>query len=320
MGTTQSAYLAVPVESVSDPAGSEVSNTNSTDTNSTGSSSTGSTSAERLRPLVVSLHSWSSDMEQRQPELERLIAEKKWFCLQPNFRGINNRPEACGSPAAQQDVIDAVDRVIEDYPIDPQRVYLTGTSGGGHMTMLLAANFPERWAAASAWVGISDMAAWYGKHQSDKYGAMTRACCGGAPGDSAAVDAQYRSRSPLTHLAKARTVVLDIAAGIHDGHTGSVPVRHSLEAFNAIAQAVGGRQISDTEIDELSEPSGRLTHPKPGDVGFDLSFARQTYLRRQAGKARVTIFEGGHEGIASAAIDWFASHAEPDKSHLPAVD
>jgi dipeptidyl aminopeptidase/acylaminoacyl peptidase len=259
-------------------------------------------------PLLVSLHSWSADLEQRKPLLEKLAGQRGWICLFPNFRGANDDPLACGSLAAQQDILDAVDWAKRYYKIDSRRVYLTGVSGGGHMTMLMAGCHPEVWTAASAWVGISDLASWYAKHESDRYGAMMRKVCGGAPGDSAAVDKQYRLRSPLTHLHRAAKVALDISAGVHDGHTGSVPVRHALDAFNAIAKAAGGKQIPAAQIAEISRRNGHLEAPLPSDRAVDPSFARQIHLRRQAGRARVTIFEGGHEGIETAAIAWLEKH------------
>ncbi len=259
-------------------------------------------------PMVVSLHSWSADLHQEQPELQRMAIQRGWFFLQPNFRGVNNHPLACGSQAAVQDVLDAVDWAVQRYPIDPDRIYLTGNSGGGHMTMLVSAKHPERWAAASAWVGISDLAAWHDRHQDGKYGAMLRKCVGGEPGKSAEVDQELHNRSPIHHLANIGDLPLEISAGIHDGHSGSVPISHSLLAFNQIAKAVGGQQISKQEIHELSKENGRLTNPLAGDEVFDTTFGRNIYLRRTAANTRVSIFEGGHEGIASATMAWFERH------------
>ena len=48
-------------------------------------------------PLLVSLHSWSADLEQRKPLLEKLAGQRGWICLFPNFRGANDDPLACGS-------------------------------------------------------------------------------------------------------------------------------------------------------------------------------------------------------------------------------
>lgn len=269
----------------------------------------------RPRPLLVSLHSWSGDLEQRNKPLEKEANRRGWIYLFPNFRGRNDTPQACGSELAQQDILDAVDHVQAKYRVDDARIYLTGVSGGGHMTMLMAGRFPDRWTAASAWVGISDLAAWHGKHAKGGYGQMMRKCCGGAPGDSPAVDKQYRQRSPLTYLGRAAKLPLDIAAGVHDGHKGSVPIRHSLEAFNELAKANGDTRISEEEILQLSRPEGRLTAPQASDRVTDESFGRAIHLRRRTRAARVTIFEGGHEGIAKAAVAWLAQHPRSPGSH-----
>ncbi|NLS97784.1 MAG: prolyl oligopeptidase family serine peptidase [Planctomycetaceae bacterium] len=260
------------------------------------------------RPLVVSLHTFSGDGEQRQKEFEAEADKAGWIYLFPHFRGPNKTPEACGSLLAQQDILDAVDWAIATYPIDCRRVYLVGCSGGGHMAMLMAGRYPDRWTAVSAWVGISDLAAWHARHAEDNYGAMLRASCGGAPGDSVEVDEQYRIRSPLTWLHRTVGLPLDMAAGIHDGHTGSVPVRQTLDAFNAVARAGGYEAIGEDEIDRLSRPDGRLESPKTSDVEPDPPYGREIHLRRHAGPARVTIFEGGHEGLAGPAIAWLAQH------------
>ncbi|MBT4846163.1 MAG: prolyl oligopeptidase family serine peptidase [Planctomycetaceae bacterium] len=256
------------------------------------------------RPLLISLHSWSAGLEQVKPELEKQAAKLGWIYVFPHFRGPNQTPAACGSELAQQDILDAVIWAKQNYRIDHSRIYLTGASGGGHMTMLMVSRHPEVWTAASAWVGISDLAAWYALHEKSRYGAMLRKSCGGAPGDSAQVDAQYRQRSPLPFLKNSSKVPLDIAAGIHDGHTGSVPIFHSLLAFNEIAKATGDRLITANEIKQLSIPQGRLKNPLPLDQEQDTALGREIYLRRYAGQSRVTIFEGGHEGITAAALDW----------------
>ncbi len=53
-------------------------------------------SSDEPMPMVVSLHSWSADLNQRNA-LERLVHDRGWIYLFPNFRGINQTPQACGS-------------------------------------------------------------------------------------------------------------------------------------------------------------------------------------------------------------------------------
>jgi len=262
-------------------------------------------------PLLVSLHTWSGDVEQRQPDMEKAAEQRGWIYLFPHFRGRNDNPDACGSIKAQQDILDATDWAIKHYPVDTRRIYLTGASGGGHMSMLMAGRHPEKWTAVSAWVGINDLAAWEKRHAGSGYGQMVHTSCGGAPGESLAIDEQYRNRSPMTWLGRATGVPLDLAAGVHDGHRGSVPVRHTLDAFNIVAEAQGAPRITAEEIAQISRPNGRLERPQQSDRKADPTYGRAVYLRRAAGKARVTIFEGGHERLAEAAADWLSRQVKP---------
>jgi len=232
--------------------------------------------------------------------------------LFPDFRGRNDHIEACASDIAQRDVIDALDWVIEHYPIDVDRVYLTGVSGGGFMTLAMVASYPTRWTAASAWVPLSDLRAWYDFHAGDAYGEMTRQCVGGDPAEDPMIADEMERRSPLYRLANAVEVPFDIAAGRFDGHDGApIPVWHSLAAFNVIAEAAGEPTVSAQEIAELARHDPSLLNPSESDLVQDASFGRRILLRRYAAKARVTIFDGSHEGIASAAIAWFEAHPKP---------
>ncbi|MGK2925525.1 MAG: alpha/beta hydrolase family protein [Lysobacterales bacterium] len=260
-------------------------------------------------PLVVSVHSWSHGLEQRQEAFEEETAKRGWLYLFPHFRGRNDHPEACGSELALRDVIDTLDWVIGHYPVDEDRVYLTGISGGGFMTLALAAHYPQRWTAASAWVPITDFRAWYDFHAGDTYGEMTRKCFGGDPSEDPAVAERMKLRSPVEWLEKAAELPLEISAGRFDGHNGAaIPVRHTLEAFNVMARAAGSDTVSEDEIAQLSRHEPRLEQPRDGDELFDAYFGRDIFLRREADKSRVTIFDGAHEGIAPAAMAWFEAN------------
>lgn len=263
--------------------------------------------AEGPQPLLVFLHTWSNGYNTFDWAAWRQEAQARgWHVVVPHFRGPNDKPEACASREARQDILDAVRYVCAHYPVDENRIYLAGASGGGHMTLVMAAEAPEVWAAASAWCGISDLAAWHRESLAAKrkYYLDVEKVVGGAPGASAEVDAQLRFRSPVFHLAQAKDLPVDINAGIHDGHTGSVPVHHTLDAFNVLARAWGALEVTPEEI-------GRLTAEQPlaSDEEQDATYGRTVYLRRYAGPSRVTIFEGGHEGIAGAACAWLAKHA-----------
>jgi dipeptidyl aminopeptidase/acylaminoacyl peptidase len=156
-------------------------------------------------PIVVALHTWSFTLEQRHTQFETETTSRGWIYLFPNFRGIDDHAEACGSELAQQDVLDAVQWARAHYKIDEKRIYLWGWSGGGHMALQMATRQPDLWAAVSAWAGITDMVAYYRESLQEQPPITTRqlsACMGGAPGSSATVDTQFSSRSPITILAR----------------------------------------------------------------------------------------------------------------------
>ena len=264
-------------------------------------------------PLLVLLHTWSGDYKQK-GFIEVCLNEcssRNWALLHPNFRGPNWTPQACGSDVAVQDVIDAVDWMETHHKIDAKRIYLTGVSGGGHMSMLMAGRHPERWAAVSAWVGISDLSAWHGetKESERDYFKHLEKVTGGIPRSSAKIDQQYQHRSPLSWLDNAVGLPIDLNAGIHDGHTGSVPVSHSLRAFNALAKANrhSDQQLSESEISQMTK-SEKV--PKQLQYqGKQEQRKHEVLFRRTTGPVRVTIFEGGHEGDMPTAIRWLAKHS-----------
>jgi len=265
-------------------------------------------------PLLVALHTWSGDYRQNDGLRYLTRAQQRgWAFVHPDFRGPNRSPSACASDAAVADVVDAVAYAKQHAAIDENRIYLVGVSGGGHMALMMAARHPRLWAGVSAWVPITDLAAWYREvtllevqhaHDLEKV-------FGAGPGTSPEIDAAYRQRSPLFALAQAAGVPIDLNAGIHDGHTregrtGSVPVSHTLRAFNALARANAQSRaaIPDEEIDTIVRTaqvptSLRMTIADP-------DYAKPVLLRRTAGAARVTLFDGSHEILHDAALAWLS--------------
>ena len=87
-------------------------------------------------------------------------------------------------------------------------------------------------------------------------------------------------------------MLLDISAGIHDGHKGSVLVSHSLRAFNEVADEKD--KISQEDIDYIVKNEKIPSHLKSD--GVDPAFgSREILFRRTSGKVRITLFEGAHD-------------------------
>lgn len=263
-------------------------------------------------PLLVGLHTWSSthDSAGGDAVYASWCIRQGWHFIHPDFRGFNNTPAAMGSDRAVLDIVEAVAWAKKNAAVDDSRIYLVGVSGGGHLALVMAGRHPGLWAGVSAWCGISDLAQWYAEHtrngQPDRYALNLEAALGGPP-DTAARRQDAARRSPLLWLKNAATVPLDINAGVDDGHTGSVPFVHSLRAFNAVV-----------------DPS----HALPGDdfqpffttrklpVGWPAAEPDATYgkwspiYRKTAGRTRLTLFQGGHEIVHQAALNWLAKQRQ----------
>lgn len=263
----------------------------------------------RRVPIVVTLHSWSANWKSPHPR-DKFLKEAKsrgWALVAPNFRGANDKPAACGSDLAVQDVIDAVDFAKSNAPIDEDRIYLVGSSGGGMMTLLMAGRAPDIWAACYAACPISDLARWHREtsqmnNRWSKYAGMMEKSCGGSPAEK---PEEFARRSPLTHLPAARTgrVPVDICEGIHDGHIGSVPVGHAIRAYNALADEKDRISEADIRFIEQNERVPEHLAFTGSDPFFDDSI--RIYLRKASANVRLTLFEAGHAGNMNAAADWF---------------
>ena len=136
---------------------------------------------EKGRPLLVGLHTWSHDRFNQVENMLPLAKKNGWNLLLPEFRGPNleSNPhgiDACGSEKAKQDIIDAVNYIIGNYDIDAENILLLGASGGGHMSLLMAAYRPELWKAVCSFVPITDLAVW--NKEADRYRNHIEHCCG----------------------------------------------------------------------------------------------------------------------------------------------
>jgi len=257
-------------------------------------------------PLMVALHTWSGNYKQKYHKaIEQWCIKHGWAYIHPDFRGPNNRPEATGSELVVADIVSAVEYAKGATQIDSSAIYLIGTSGGGYTALVMAGHHPDLWAGVSAWVPISDLAAW---HAQGKHVEALEQSCGGAPGDSPAVDSEYAKRSPITFLSNAKGTTLHLHAGIKEK---IVPISHSLLAFNELAEAKD--RISDKDIAYFVKK--RKVPPNLQVTLQDRSYGeKQPLFTRKSGNATVTIFDGGHQLVATAAIAWIQKvHNEKTK-------
>lgn len=261
---------------------------------------------EEPRPLLVALHTWSMNYTDSYMGYADYCEKNNWNLIYPQFRGPNWTPDACGSDFVVSDLEDAVSYMKTVTNVDPNRIYLNGGSGGGHCTLLMAGRRPDLWTAVSAWCPISDVAAWHKECLNTRhhgYSEHIELACGGSPSSSATAAREALLRSPLTWLQNARNLPVDINTGIHDGHTGSVPVSQAIRAFNVLANPED--QISEEDIEFIVQNEAIPQHL--GNAEQDPSYmGRKIHLRRQSNNVRLTLFEGGHDRLTPTGENWLA--------------
>jgi dipeptidyl aminopeptidase/acylaminoacyl peptidase len=153
-----------------------------------------------------------------------------YFVLQPNPRGSFGQGEAFTQANRKdfgygdlRDILAGVDAVLAQYPVDPNRVGITGWSYGGFMTMF-AVTQTGRFRAAVAGAGISNWQSYYGENSIDQW---LIPYFGASVYDDPAV---YVRSSALTFIKNARTPTLSVV-GDRDGEC---PAPQSFEFWHAL--------------------------------------------------------------------------------------
>jgi dipeptidyl aminopeptidase/acylaminoacyl peptidase len=153
-----------------------------------------------------------------------------YFVLQPNPRGSYGEGEAFTQANRKdfgygdlRDILAGVDTVLAKYPVDPNRVGLTGWSYGGFMTMF-AVTQTHRLRAAVAGAGISDWLSYYGENSIDQW---MIPYFGASVYDDPGV---YAKSSAITYIKQATTPTLTVV-GDRDGEC---PAPQSFEFWHAL--------------------------------------------------------------------------------------
>lgn len=262
--------------------------------------------SQKPKPLLVVLHSWSSEYLQQASIPYALWAiEKDWIFISPNYRGIFDHPEAMASDLAIQDILDAVDYAKQHAHVDTTRIYVVGSSGGAMTALVLAGRHPEIWAGVMAWVPVFDIAAWY-KWNSyfpiRKYNKQIEATLGGNPLTDEKAAAEARYRSPVTYITQAKDVPIFLAHGILDQ---LVQPDHSIRAFNMLAKPED--RITPWQIKHILKHKA-LPADLPGaaDSAYFRKVDPKVFFVRESNKARLVLFEGVHDMVYNAGLKWLA--------------
>lgn len=260
------------------------------------------------QPLIVILHSWSSNYVQHAGIPYAMWAQENgWAVIAPDFRGINDDADAVGSELAVQDVIDAIDYATSQEGVDPNRVYAVGYSGGGMMALLLAGRHPEKVTAVAAWGGPYDLVDFYRQSRAAgrRYANDLTRACGGDPTSAGPARRECRRRSPMHYLDAAREQAVPVFIGQGIGDSLLSPSQGA-RAFNQLADP------EDRFTDEELEQIGRRSVPEhlAGAIQTETFFGEgdpAPVLARQSASVWLVFFQANHEMVYQAAMRFFAS-------------
>jgi dipeptidyl aminopeptidase/acylaminoacyl peptidase len=186
-------------------------------------------------PLIVEVHGgpaaaigaqWGS----RGGISAQALSAAGYFVLQPNPRGSYGQGEEFTQANRKdfgygdlRDIMGGVDAVLAKYPVDPNRVGLTGWSYGGFMTMF-AVTQTNRFRAAVTGAGISDWLSYYGENSIDQW---MIPYFGASVYDDPAV---YAKSSAIDFIKQTKTPTL-VVVGDRDGEC---PAPQSYEFWHAL--------------------------------------------------------------------------------------
>lgn len=265
-------------------------------------------SGDGEQPLLVILHSWSTDYLQHAGIPYAMWAQENgWAVIAPQFRGVNDHAEAIGSDLAVQDVADAIDFAVAQDGVSDQRVYAVGYSGGGMMALLLAGRHPDKVTAVASWGPPYDLVAFYrqSRGRGSHYAPDIEAGCGGDPSDEGPVRDECLHRSPMSHLdaAKENGVAVFIGQGVHDS---ILTIGHGAGAFNQLADDDG--KFSEEQLEEIW--SGSLPDDLSGAIDTETFFGDgdpDPVFARQSAGAWLVYFDADHDMVYKATARWLAT-------------
>jgi len=186
-------------------------------------------------PLLMLFHGWrGTPNETFFTDYTPAAIENGWIIVSPQQRG-QNLLGAGGQPLAsrrsQHDAIKLLDYMQTHYHTDPARVYVGGFSMGGMMAGVLAAKYPDRFAAVVTHMAITDLRDWY--YEAGEYRqAQIITETGGTPQE---VPFEYDRRSPKELASNLSNTPIAVIHGISDT---VVAPRHAQDFYDAIQAAI----------------------------------------------------------------------------------
>ncbi len=191
--------------------------------------------AAKKYPLIVEVHGGPASAVQagwggRGGVSATGLSALGYFVLQPNPRGSYGQGEEFTQANRKdfgygdlRDILKGVDAVEAQYPVDPNRVGITGWSYGGFMTMF-AVTQTSRFKAAVSGAGLSNWQSYYGENSIDQW---MIPYFGASVYEDPAV---YAKSSAINFIKQAHTPTL-VVVGDRDGEC---PAPQSYEFWHAL--------------------------------------------------------------------------------------
>ncbi|KAG8370318.1 hypothetical protein BUALT_Bualt14G0104400 [Buddleja alternifolia] len=192
-----------------------------------------SSKSKKPDPLIVILHGGPHDVSTTTfSKSSAFLCSLGYSLLMVNYRGslgfgeeaLQSLPGKVGSQDVN-DVLTAIDEVVDRGLVDPSRIAVVGISHGGFLTTHLIGQAPDKFAAAAArnpvcnfalMVGTTDIPDWCFFEAYGRKSVFTESPCSEHL-------ALFHSKSPISHISKVKTPTLfllgakDLRVPIYDG-------------------------------------------------------------------------------------------------------
>lgn len=158
----------------------------------------------------------------------------------------------------------------------------------------------ERWAGASAWVPVFNLASWheYCSIRNTSYAAQMETVCGGKPGVSTEVDREYKMRSASHWLDNSINIPIELVVGMYDE---VIPPSHTLNVFNSLVAPKD--HFSREEIDFIVEKRQIPEHLKSSIKQQAVFGDSKILYERRAVNVKLLIVDCKHEILPAVILD-----------------
>ena len=120
-------------------------------------------------PVVISLHGGGDDCLYHINSCGwvQVCAQEKFILISPDYPDSDTDPDGFGHPdmrPAADHIAAVLQYAMENYSIDPRRVYLAGFSGGSSLTAATALRYLDKFAACCVMGGLGYGSPWHAYH------------------------------------------------------------------------------------------------------------------------------------------------------------